>query len=91
MDKKDLFVVTSAFPFVPADLNLAHFSSTYVPADVAYRYLKCFKYNVIQVNATDVHSFFGSIEKVNSSYRVNAIYKQKFNAKTLIFAYFSVK
>jgi hypothetical protein len=29
-----------------------------------------------------------SIEKVNSSYRVNAIYKQKFNAKTLIFAYF---
>ena len=28
------------------------------------------------------------LEKVNSSYRVNAIYKQKFNAKTLIFAYF---
>ena len=31
------------------------------------------------------------LEKVNSSYRVNAIYKQKFNVKTLIFAYFSVK
>ena len=29
-----------------------------------------------------------SIKKVNSSYRVNAIYKQKFNVKTLIFAYF---
>ena len=28
------------------------------------------------------------LEEVNSSYRVNAIYKQKFNAKTLIFAYF---
>ena len=28
------------------------------------------------------------LEKVNSSYRVNAIYKQRFNAKTLIFAYF---
>ena len=28
------------------------------------------------------------LEKVNSSYRVNAIYKQKFNARTLIFAYF---
>lgn len=28
------------------------------------------------------------LEKVNSSYWVNAIYKQKFNAKTLIFAYF---
>ena len=27
-------------------------------------------------------------EKVNSSYQVNAIYKQKFNGKTLIFAYF---
>ena len=27
-------------------------------------------------------------EKVNFSYRVKAIYKQKFNAKTLIFAYF---
>lgn len=65
MDKKDLFVVTSAFPFVPADLNLAHFSSTYVPADVAYRYLKSFKYNVIQVNATDVHSFFASKDGVS--------------------------
>lgn len=42
------------------------------------------KYNITLVNWKS--NFY--LEKVNSSYRVNAIYKQKFNVKTLIFACF---
>lgn len=75
MNKDFIYVVTSAFPFVPAELNLAHFSSTYIPADVAYRYLKLFNYNAVQVNATDVHSFWASTDGKNiNNYKI-----KKFN------------
>lgn len=65
MDKNGVYIITTAFPFVPAQLNLAHFSSTYVPADIIYRYLKLFNYKVFQVNATDVHSFFASKDGIS--------------------------
>ena len=42
------------------------------------------KYNITLVNWKS--NFY--LEKVNSSYRANAIYKQRFNVKTLIFACF---
>lgn len=57
---KEMIIVTSAFPFVPAQLNLAHFASTYIPADVYCRFLKIFGKNAIHVSATDFHSFYAS-------------------------------
>lgn len=56
----DTIVVSSAFPFVPAELNLAHFASTYIPADVYSRFLKIFEIPNIHVCATDVHSIMAS-------------------------------
>lgn len=72
-------VVTTAFPFVPAKLNLAHFSSTYVPADIIYRYLKLFNYKAIQVNATDVHSFFASKDGISIDEKQITEFNSKYN------------
>lgn len=66
----DLYVVTSAFPFVPAELNLAHFSSTYIPADICARFLRMFNKDVINVCATDYHSFYASTDGNNIDYSV---------------------
>ncbi len=79
MDKNDVYIVTTAFPFVPAQLNLAHFASTYVPADIIYRYLKLFDYKVIQVNATDVHSFFASKDGISIDKKQVIEFNDKYN------------
>ncbi len=79
MNKNDVYVVTTAFPFVPAKLNLAHFSSTYIPADIIYRYLKLFNYKAIQVNATDVHSFFASKDGISIDEKQITEFNSKYN------------
>lgn len=79
MNKDGVYVVTTAFPFVPAQLNLAHFSSTYVPADIIYRYLKLFNYRAIQVNATDVHSFFASKDGISIDEKQIIEFDNKYN------------
>lgn len=48
-------VVTAAYPFIPAELNMAHFASTYIPADAYNRFLKQLGMDSILVSATDVH------------------------------------
>lgn len=53
MEKK--IVVTAAYPFIPAEINMAHFASTYIPADICFRFLKEIGKNVTFVSATDVH------------------------------------
>lgn len=49
-------VVTAAFPFVPARLGLAHFASTYLPADTLNRAMRFLGGRSALVGATDVHS-----------------------------------
>ena len=49
------FVVTAAYPFIPAEINMAHIASTYLPADIYYRFLKQLDLDVVFVSATDVH------------------------------------
>lgn len=48
-------VITAAFPFIPAELSLAHFASTYLPADIFYKFMKLQDYDCIFLSATDVH------------------------------------
>lgn len=59
-------IVTAAFPFIPAKLNIAHMASTYIPADVYNRYLKLFGYHSMLISATDVHGVWVKREVVNS-------------------------
>ncbi|WP_076585092.1 class I tRNA ligase family protein [Vibrio ostreicida] len=55
-------VVTAAFPFIPAELCIAHFASTYLPADIIHRF-ECLKGgNSIFVSATDVHGLWAQKE-----------------------------
>jgi methionyl-tRNA synthetase len=49
-------IVTAAFPFVPAELGLAHFASTYLPADTLNRVYRFLGYRSALVGGTDVHS-----------------------------------
>jgi len=49
-------VVTAAFPFVPADLNMAHMASTYVPADIYTRIQKMLGRKCVFISGIDVHS-----------------------------------
>lgn len=49
-------LVTAAFPFVPATLGLAHFASTYLPADLLHRTTRFLGGQSALVSATDVHS-----------------------------------
>jgi methionyl-tRNA synthetase len=82
MGENELHVITSAFPFVPAELNIAHFASTYVPADVCCRYFKIFGKNSIHVGATDFHSYFASNDgktiDINLCYRYDEYYRDLF-------------
>ena len=55
-----MIMVTAAFPFVPANLNIAHFASTYVPADIYTRALNCLGEKAVLVSATDYHSIYAS-------------------------------
>lgn len=48
-------VVTAAYPFIPAEINMAHMASTYIPADIYFRFLRQLKKEVVLVSATDVH------------------------------------
>ena len=36
-------VVTAAYPFIPAEINMAHMASTYIPADIYFRFLRQLK------------------------------------------------
>ncbi|MGJ5079307.1 class I tRNA ligase family protein [Bradyrhizobium sp. HKCCYLS3013] len=49
-------IVTAAFPFVPAELGLPHFASTYLPADTLNRVYRFLGYRSALVGGTDVHS-----------------------------------
>lgn len=55
-----MILLTAAFPFVPAELNVAHFASTYVPADISRRLLSALGEDVLLVSATDYHSIYAS-------------------------------
>lgn len=48
-------VTTAAYPFIPAELLLAHIASTYLPADVYHRFMKKSGCEAYLVCATDVH------------------------------------
>ncbi|KDM89986.1 class I tRNA ligase family protein [Photobacterium galatheae] len=55
-------VVTAAFPFIPAELCIAHIASTYLPADIFHRF-ECLRgVNSILVSATDVHGLLAKKE-----------------------------
>lgn len=53
-------LLAAAFPFVPAELNIAHFASTYVPSDVQCRLLNAVGSEAKLVSATDYHSIQAS-------------------------------
>ncbi len=46
-------IITAALPYANADLHLGHIASTYLPADILYRYLKLRGRKAIQVCASD--------------------------------------
>lgn len=46
-------IITAALPYANGDLHLGHVASTYLPADVLYRYLKLTGRRAIQVSASD--------------------------------------
>ncbi|MEW7009921.1 class I tRNA ligase family protein [Lentilitoribacter sp. EG35] len=49
-------LVSAAFPFVPAQLSLIHFASTYLPADLLHRTFSFLGGRSALICATDVHS-----------------------------------
>ncbi len=51
----ETIIVTAAYPFIPAELNMAHMASTYIPADAYSRFIKLLGYDCRFVSATDVH------------------------------------
>lgn len=53
-------IVTTAFPFVPANLGIHNMASTYLPADIFVRALRLLEEDVIFVNATDFHSIYAT-------------------------------
>jgi methionyl-tRNA synthetase len=58
-------IVTSAFPFAPAEINLAHVASTYLPADIYCRYQRTLGRDSRHVCGTDVHSVAASHDGVS--------------------------
>ena len=52
---KKSIITTAAFPFIPAEINIAHMASTYIPADVYNRFMNLFGNDAFLVCATDVH------------------------------------
>ena len=80
-------IVTAAYPFIPARLNMAHMASTYVPADVYARFIKLLGYNCQFVSATDIHgisiqNLFKSEKKSNEEIieEFDEYYKECFRA-----------
>ena len=51
--KKRNVIITAALPYAYDDLHLGHISSTHLPPDILYRYLKLNRRSVIQVSASD--------------------------------------
>lgn len=62
-----MILVTAAFPFVPAELNIAHFASTYVPADIEARLLRTLGKDARLVCATDYHSIYASSDGMHTN------------------------
>ncbi|WP_196219480.1 class I tRNA ligase family protein [Microcystis aeruginosa] len=50
-----MIITTAAFPFIPAELNLGHMASTYIPADVFNRFMNMVGQPSLLISATDVH------------------------------------
>ena len=46
-------IITAALPYANADLHLGHVASTYLPADILYRYLKLRGRQAVQICASD--------------------------------------
>ncbi len=46
-------IITAALPYANADLHLGHIASTYLPADILYRYLKAKGRKAVQICASD--------------------------------------
>jgi len=51
--KKGNVIITAALPYANADLHLGHITSTYLPADILYRYLKEKGRSAVQICASD--------------------------------------
>lgn len=51
--KNDKFLITAALPYANSDLHIGHIASTYLPADILYKYLKMKDYEVIHMCASD--------------------------------------
>lgn len=73
-----MIIVTAAFPFVPAELNIAHFASTYVPADVETRLLNIAGDRAVLVSATDYHSIYASADGRKIDEGLCRVYHQKY-------------
>ncbi len=85
-------LITAAFPFVPAELNIAHFASTYVPADIQNRLMNCFGEESRLVCATDYHSIQASPDgkkmDVDLCRRYHLEYLQLFEKMGIQFSYY---
>lgn len=81
-------IITTAFPFVPAELGIHHFASTYLPADIYCRSLKIMGEKVLFVNATDFHSIYatdnGKID-IDKCYKYHDSYIRNYKAINISF------
>lgn len=75
-----MVIITAAFPFVPAELNIAHFASTYVPADIYKRLLTVSGEGAQLVCATDYHSIYASQDGKTTDMELCRRFHQKYLA-----------
>ena len=84
-----MILLTAAFPFVPAELNIAHFASTYVPADIAKRLLQIMGTDAKLVCASDYHSIYasrdGTTTDIELCQRYHKIYQRLFSLMHICF------
>jgi methionyl-tRNA synthetase len=80
MDNRKL-IVTSAFPFAPAELGMANFASTYLPADAYRRFLSCLGSDVVHLCATDVHSVYTSRDGVTRDEAICAACNDRYRSQ----------
>ncbi|WP_347332179.1 class I tRNA ligase family protein [Marinimicrobium locisalis] len=89
------YIVTAAFPFIPAELCTAHMASTYLPADIYARYLRMTGEKVSYVCSTDVHGVWvkRELSKRGISHEDlieewDSTYKKQFEAFNIQFDYY---
>ncbi|NLW26322.1 class I tRNA ligase family protein [Acetivibrio saccincola] len=88
---KKSIITTAAFPFIPAEINIAHMASTYIPADVYNRFMNLFGNDAFLVCATDVHGVWVKRELKKSDTDIKSLVDSFHNKYLKIFESLNIK